>query len=78
MRNHSGRDARTRIQVVLKKGADPAIVEKQIYEFTPLQSSYSIQNIALVNHQPRTLSLRQLIQCYIDHRCDVIRRRCEF
>ncbi len=78
VRNHSGRDARTRIQVVLKKGADPAIVEKQLYEFTPLQSSYSIQNIALVNHQPRTLSLRQLIQCYIDHRCDVIRRRCEF
>ncbi|MCE2882319.1 MAG: DNA gyrase subunit A, partial [Planctomycetaceae bacterium] len=78
VRNHSGRDARTRIQVVLKKGADPATVEKQLYEFTPLQSSYSIQNIALVNHQPRTLSLRQLIQCYIDHRCDVIRRRCEF
>ncbi len=78
VRNHSGRDARTRIQVVLKKGADPAIVEKQLYEFTPLQSSYSIQNIALVQHQPRTLSLRQLIQCYIDHRCDVIRRRCEF
>ncbi len=76
--NHSGRDARTRIQVVLKKGADPGIVEKQLYEFTPLQSSYSIQNIALVNHQPRTLSLRQLIQCYIDHRCDVIRRRTEF
>ena len=78
VRNHSGRNARTRIQVVLKKGADPAIVEKQLYEFTPLQSSYSIQNIALVSHQPRTLSLRQLIQCYIDHRCDVIRRRTEF
>ncbi|MFM7133790.1 MAG: DNA topoisomerase (ATP-hydrolyzing) subunit A [Planctomycetota bacterium] len=78
VRNHSGRDARTRIQVVLKKGADPAVVEKQLYEFTPLQSSYSIQNIALVNHQPRTLALRQLIQCYIDHRCDVIRRRTEF
>ena len=78
VRNHSGRDARTRIQVVLKKGADPATVEKQLYEFTPLQSSYSIQNIALINHQPRTLSLRQLIQCYIDHRVDVIRRRCEF
>ena len=78
VRNHSGRDARTRIQVVLKKGADPATVEKQLYEFTPLQSTYSIQNIALVSHQPRTLSLRQLIQCYVDHRCDVVRRRCEF
>ncbi len=78
VRNHSGRDARTRIQVILKKGADPVTVEKQLYEFTPLQSSYSIQNIALINHQPRTLSLRQLIQCYIDHRCSVIRRRTEF
>jgi DNA gyrase subunit A len=78
VQNHSGRDARTRIQIVLKKGADPGIVEKQLYEFTPLQTSYSIQNIALVNHQPRTLSLRQLIQCYIDHRREVIRRRTEF
>ena len=78
VRNHSGRDARTRIQVILKKSADPATVEKQLYEFTPLQSSYSIQNIALINHQPRTLSLRQLIQCYVDHRCSVIRRRTEF
>ncbi len=77
IRNHSGRNARTRIQVVLKKGADPAVVEKQLYEFTPLQTTYSIQNITLVNHQPRTLSLRQLLQCYIDHRKDVIRRRTE-
>ncbi len=78
VRNHSGRDARTRIQVVLKKGADPAIVEKQLYEFTPLQSTFSIINIALVNGQPRTLTLRQLIQCYIDHRREVVRRRTQF
>jgi DNA gyrase subunit A len=78
VRNHSGRDARTRIRVVLKKGADPAVVEKQLYEFTPLQSSISIINIALVNGQPKTLTFRQLIQCYIDHRKDVIRRRTSF
>ncbi len=78
VQNHSGRDARTRIQILLKKGADPAVVEKQLYEYTPLQSTYSIQNIALVSHQPRTLSLRQLIQCYVDHRCEVVRRRTEF
>ncbi len=75
VRNHSGRDARTRIRVVLKKGADPAVVEKQLFEFTPLQSSFSIINIALVNGQPKTLTFRQLVQCYIDHRKDVIRRR---
>jgi DNA gyrase subunit A len=78
VRNHSGRDAQTRILVVLKKGADPEVVEKQLYEFTPLQSTFSIINIALVNHQPRTLGLKQLIQCYVDHRKDVVRRRTAF
>src|SRR5690606_8349504 len=51
---------------------------KQLYEFTPLQATFSVANIALVNRQPRTLNLRQLIQCYIEHRVDVIRRRTEF
>jgi DNA gyrase subunit A len=78
VRNHSGRDARTRILVVLKKGADPNVVEKQLYEFTPLQSTFSIINIALVNGQPRTLTFRQLIQCYLDHRKEVVRRRTQF
>ena len=78
VRNHSGRDAQTRILVVLKKGADPEVVEKQLYEFTPLQSTFSIINIALVNHQPRTLGLKQLIHCYVDHRKDVVRRRTAF
>jgi len=75
IRNESGRKSRTRIVIELKKGADPAIVENQLYQFTPLQSTFSIINIALVNHQPRTLSLRQMIDCYIEHRVDVIRRR---
>jgi DNA gyrase subunit A len=75
--NHSGRAARTRILVELKKGADPAIVEKQLFEYSPLQSTFSIANVALVNGQPRTLSLKQLIQCWIDHRVEVIRRRTE-
>ncbi len=78
VRNHSGRDARTRIRVILKKGADPNVVEKQLYEFTPLQSSFSINNIALVNGQPKTLTFRQLIQCFIDHRKEVIRNRTLF
>jgi DNA gyrase subunit A len=78
VRNHSGRDAQTRILVVLRKGADPAVVERQLYEFTPLQTTYSIMNITLVNGQPRTLPFTSLIGCYIDHRRDVIRRRTEF
>ena len=77
VRNHSGRQARTRILVVLKKGANPDVVERQLYQHTPLQSTFSIINIALVNHQPRTLDLRSLIDLWIDHRRDVIRRRTE-
>ncbi len=75
VRDESGRRARSRIVIELKKGADPAVVENQLYQFTPLQSTFSIINIALVNGQPRTLSLRQLIDCYIEHRIEVIRRR---
>ncbi|MFO0875254.1 MAG: DNA gyrase subunit A [Phycisphaerales bacterium] len=76
--NHSGRGARTRILVVLKKGADPGVVEKQLYEYTKLQTTYSVANIALVNRQPRTLTLKQLVQCHIDHRVEVVTRRTEF
>ncbi len=75
VRNESGREARTRIVVELKKGADPRVVENQLYQFTPLQQTFSIINIALVRRQPRTLGLRELINCYVDHRVVVIRRR---
>jgi len=78
VRNHSGRDAQTRIMVVLRKGADPAVVERQLYEYTPLQTTFSVINIALVNGQPRTLPLRSMIDCYIAHRREVIRRRTEY
>ncbi len=75
VRNESGRNARTRIVVELKKGADARVVENQLYQFTPLQQTFSIINLALVNRQPRTLGLRDLIDCHIDHRVEVIRRR---
>ncbi len=75
VRNESGREARTRIVVELKKGADARVVENQLYQYTPLQQTFSIMNIALVRRQPRTLGLRELIDCYVDHRVDVIRRR---
>lgn len=75
VRNESGRNARTRIVVELKKGADAAVVENQLYQHTPLQQTFSIINIALVNRQPRTMGLKQLIDCYVDHRIEVIRRR---
>ena len=78
VRNESGRNARSRIVVELKKGADPAVVENQLYQHTPLQQTFSIINIALVNRQPRTLGLKELIQLYIEHRYEVIRRRTAY
>lgn len=78
VRNESGRDAQTRIVCELKRGTDPAVVENQLYQFTPLQSTLSIMNIALVNRQPRTLPLKELIQHYIEHRIDVIERRTRY
>src|SRR6185436_11651997 len=78
VRDESGREAQTRIVIELKKGADPRVVEKQLFEFTPLQQTFSIINISLVNRQPRTLSLREMIDQFVLHRIEVIRRRTEY
>ncbi|MCA9300734.1 MAG: DNA gyrase subunit A, partial [Phycisphaerales bacterium] len=78
VRNESGRQAQTRIVVELKRGAEPSVVENQLFQFTPLQQTFSMINIALVNRQPRTLSLKEMIQHHIDHRVDVIRRRTSY
>jgi len=78
VRDESGREAATRIVIELKRGADPRVVENQLYEFTSLQDTFSIMNIALVNRQPRTLGLRELLDLYVQHRQVVIRRRTAF
>jgi len=67
-----------RVVIELKRGADPNVVEKQLYSITPLQSTFSIINIALVRGQPRTLNLKEMIELYIEHRFEVIRRRTQF
>ncbi|MDP7029384.1 MAG: DNA gyrase subunit A [Phycisphaerales bacterium] len=77
IKNFSGKKHRTRIVVQLKRGADPDVVERQIHQFTPLQSTVSIINIALDRGRPRTMGIRQLIDCFIAHRRDVVRRRTE-
>ena len=77
VRNESGRNAQTRIVIELKKGADPAVVENQLYQCTPLQQTFSIINIALVNRQPRTMGIKQMMECYVDHRVEVITRRTQ-
>ncbi len=77
IKNLSGKSHRTRIVIYLKKNADPDVVEKQIYRHTPLQTTFSIINIALDRNRPRTLGLKPLIRCYINHRRNVVRRRTE-
>ncbi|MEX0745216.1 MAG: DNA gyrase subunit A [Phycisphaeraceae bacterium] len=67
-----------RVVIELKRGADPHVVENQLYQMTPLQSTFSIINIALVHGQPRTLGLKDLIQEYINHRQEVVRRRTQY
>jgi len=77
VQDHSDRTG-MRIVVDLKKGAESSVVINQLYKFTPLQSTFSIINIALVNRAPRTLNLRDMLYYFLEHRKDVIRRRTIF
>jgi DNA gyrase subunit A len=67
-----------RIVVEIKKDADPHIALNKLYRFTQLQNTFAIANIALVNNRPETLDIREMLQCFIDHRKVVIRRRTQF
>src|SRR5689334_18358316 len=78
VRDESDREHAVRIVVELKRDADPNVVINQLYQYSQLQDTFSIINIALVNRQPRTLGLKEMIRLYIDHRIDVIRRRTAF
>ncbi len=67
-----------RIVYVLKREAVPNIVLNMLYKFTQLQSSFSINNIALVNGRPQLLNLKDLIHYFVEHRHDVVTRRAEY
>ncbi len=77
VRDESDRDG-IRLVVELKKGEDPQVVLNQLFQYTPLQNTFSMINLAIVGGRPRTLSLKRLLECYVDHRKDVIRRRTRF
>ncbi|MGH7176280.1 MAG: DNA gyrase subunit A [Tepidisphaeraceae bacterium] len=76
--DHSGRQHKVRMVVDLKRDADPDVVMNQLYQFTSCQITVSMINIALVNRQPRTMGLKELIQHFIAHRKEVITRRTRF
>jgi len=67
-----------RIVYVLKRDAIPNIVLNKLYKFTQLQSSFSVNNVALVNGRPQLLNLKELIHYFVEHRHDVVVRRINF
>ena len=67
-----------RIVYILKRDAIPNIVLNKLYKYTALQSSFSVNNIALVNGRPKLLNLKELIHHFVEHRHDVVVRRTQF
>ncbi len=67
-----------RIVIDVKRDANPNVVLNKLYKYTALQSSFSVNNIALVNGRPRLLNLKQIIGCFVDHRHEIVTRRTQF
>lgn len=67
-----------RVAIGIKTGFDPNAVLEQLYRLTPLEDSFSINNVALVDGQPRTLGLKEMLSVYVGHRLEVITRRSRF
>ncbi|HZE95398.1 MAG TPA: DNA gyrase subunit A [Planctomycetota bacterium] len=77
VRDLSSRDG-MRIEIEIRKGEDTDVILNQLYAMTPLQETFSVIMIALVNGRPQTLSLKQILHHYLEHRKEVIRRRTRF
>ena len=78
IRDESDREEKVRIVIELKRDANAQVVLNQLYKFTQMQDTFGIIILALVNGEPRILTLRQCLEYYIDHRKDVILRRTQF
>ncbi|MGO4589738.1 DNA gyrase/topoisomerase IV subunit A [Paenarthrobacter sp. 2TAF44] len=72
-RNHG-----LRLVIELKNGFNPNAVLQQLYRYSPMEDSFGINNVTLVDGQPQTLGLLELLQVYVDHRLNVVRRRTAF
>ncbi|TVU59922.1 DNA topoisomerase IV subunit A [Paenarthrobacter nitroguajacolicus] len=72
-RNHG-----LRLVIELKNGFNPNAVLQQLYRYSPMEDSFGINNVTLVDGQPQTLGLLQLLQVYVAHRLNVVRRRTSF
>lgn len=77
LRDESDRQG-MRIVIELSKTANPDAILRDLYRLTPMQSTFSIIMLALVNGEPRLLSLKQALRVYLEHRLEVVRRRSEY
>ena len=77
LKDLTDRNQGLRLVIELKNGFNPEAVLEELYRLTPMEESFGINNVALVEGQPQTLGLRELLQVYVDHRLNVVRRRSE-
>ncbi|HEX8495014.1 MAG TPA: DNA gyrase subunit A [Pyrinomonadaceae bacterium] len=77
LRDESDRDG-MRIVVELKRDAVPQVILNKLYKLTPMQSSFGVINLAIVNGQPRVLDLKKMLEAFVDFRREVVRRRTEY
>jgi len=78
LRDESDRNDKVRIVMELKRDANPQVVLNQLYKNTQMQDTFGVIMLALVDGEPKILTLRQCLECYIDHRKTVILRRTQF
>ena len=77
IRDESNREG-MRIVIELKRDAIPQVILNKLYKLTPMQSSFGIINIAIVDGQPKVLTLKQMLEAFVEFRREVVRRRTEF
>src|SRR6476661_2448230 len=76
--DYTDRHKGLRLVIEVKNGFNPEALLEQLYRLTPLEETFGINNVALVEGQPRTLGLKDLLEVYVAHRLDVVRRRSLF
>lgn len=78
IRDESDRTANVRLVIELKRDANAQVILNRLYKFTQMQETFGVIMLALVNGVPRILTLKQCLECFIDHRKDVVVRRTKF
>ena len=78
LKDLTDRKSGLRLVIEVRSGFNPEGILNELYRLTPMEETFGINNVALVDGQPRVLGLRELLTIYVDHRLDVTRRRCEY